>query len=106
NIDLIDLAQSVDLNHLIPLTKLWVWTTHSLYRFVVGKDADVSVQGGSFFPDLTSTNLVGARVGRHWLQVGWIGVGLPIEIGIGDRHIVTSPVHAIVAEPPGVPTVH
>ena len=105
-IDLLDLADGVDLTDLMPLTKLLVWTTHSLYRFVVGVDADVYVQGGTFFPDPTFADRVGARLERHWLKVGWIEVGLPMEISVGGRHVVTSPVHAIVAEPPGTPTVH
>jgi len=106
SIALIDFDHSVDLSDLMPLTKLWVLTTHSLYQFVVRKDADVLVQGGTFLPDPASADLVGARFGHRWLKVGWIEVGLPMEIGIGDRHIVTSPVHAIVAEPPVSPTVH
>jgi len=106
SLDLINLADSVDLDHLMPLTKLLVWTTHSLYRFVVGKDADVSVQGGTFFPDTTSADLVAARLGRRRLRAGWICVGLPMEIAVAGRLVVTSPVHGIIAEPPGASTVH
>jgi len=29
-----------------------------------------------------------------------------MEILVGDRYVVTSPVHGIVAEPPGASTVH
>ena len=105
NIDLIDLGDGVDLSNLMPLTKLLVWTSHSLYRFVVGVD-DLYVEGGTYFPSRTSADSVGARLGRHSVKAGWIWVGLSMEILVGDRYVVTSPVHGIVAEPPGASTVH
>ena len=105
NIDLIDLGDGVDLNHLMPLTKLLVWTSHSLYRFVVGVD-DLYVEGGTYFPRRTPADSVGARLGRHSVKAGWIWVGLSMEILVGDTYVVTSPVHGIVAEPPGTSTVH
>lgn len=103
NIDLIDLGDGVDLSNLMPLTKLLVWTSHSLYRFVVGVD-DLYVEGGTYLPCRTSAESVGARLGRH--SVGCIWVGLSMAILVGDRYVVTSPVHGIVAEPPGTSTVH
>jgi hypothetical protein len=106
NIVLGDPSNGVDLTNLVPFTKLLVRTTHSLYQLVVGEDADLYVEGGTFFPGSTPADFVGARLGRHSLKVGWIWVGLPMEIAVGDRHIVTSPVHGIIAEPPGTPIVH
>ena len=32
------------------------------------------------------------------LKAGWIAVGLPMELRVGGRHVVTSPVNAIVTE--------
>ena len=105
NIDLMDLGDGVNLTSLKPLTKLLVWTSHSLYQFVVGVD-DLYVEGGTYFPRRTSADFVGSKLGRHSTKGGWIWVGLSMEILVGDTHVVTSPVHGIVAEPPGTVTVH
>jgi hypothetical protein len=101
-----DCPNGVDLTDLRPLTKLLVWTTHSLYELIMGEDGGLYVEGGTFFPGRTAAEFVGARLGRYSLKVGWIWVGLPMEIAVGDRHVVTSPVHRIIAQPPGTPIVH
>ena len=105
NIDLVDLGDGVDLTNLMPSTKLLVWTSHSLYRFVVGVE-DLYVEGGTYFPSCTSADFVGSRLGSHSVKAGWIGVGLSMEILVGGRYVVTSPVHGIVAEPPRTSIVH
>ncbi len=106
SVDFMDHVQSVSLRQLRPLTALLVWTRNSLYRVVVTNGCNIYVQGGTFFPELTSAHLDGASMGGRFLRVGWIGVGLPPEIRAGARRIVTSPVRAIATERPGVPVVH
>ena len=59
---------------------------------------EVYIQGGDFFPDPTSAYLDGASIGESCLRVGWIGVGLLLEIRSGGLHIITSPVRAITTE--------
>jgi len=54
------------------------------------------VRGGQFFPSLTEARFSGASVGGSFLKVGWIGVGLRMEILADGRRIVTSPVYDIV----------
>lgn len=106
SLDFMDDVQSVHLRQLRPLTTLLVWTRNSLYRVVVTDGCNIYVQGGTFFPKPTSAHLDGASMGSSSLRMGWIGVGLPMEIRAGARRIVTSPVRAIAAERPGVPVVH
>lgn len=106
NVILGGLSNGVDLTDLMPSTKLLVRTAHSLYQLVIGEDAALYVEGGMFFPGSTPANFVGARFGSHSLKVGWVVVGLPMEIVVGNQHIVTSPVHGIIGEPPGTPIVH
>jgi hypothetical protein len=97
-IDLMDDVDGVHLRQLPPLTTLLVWTRNSLYRIVSMEGSNICVQGGTYFPDPTSAHLDGARLGGSCLKVGWIAVGLMMEISAGDRHILTSPVHAIITE--------
>jgi hypothetical protein len=78
------------------MTTLLVRTRNSEYRIVVSSGDEVLVKGGHFFPSLTEARFSGASVGGSFLKVGWIGVGLRMEILADGRRIVTSPVHDIV----------
>ena len=46
-------------------------------------------------PGLTPAHFSGASVGGSFLKVGWIGIGLRMEILVDGRRIVTSPVRDI-----------
>jgi hypothetical protein len=106
SVDDIDDLQSVHVRQLPPLTSLLVWTKNSLYRVVVTNGCNIYVQGGMFFPEPTPAQLDGASLDGGFLKVGWIGVGLLMEIRASGRRIVTSPVRAIATERPGIPVVH
>jgi hypothetical protein len=86
----------VVLRQLEPLTELLVQTRNTCYRIVVSRDADIVIQGGSFFPDPTHAHVAGASLGGNLLKVGWIGVGLRMEIVVDGRRIVTTAVRSIV----------
>ena len=104
--DVVEDIEGVDLRHLPPFTTLLVRTMNSLYRVVITQRTEVYVQGGAFFPDPTSAYLDGASIGGSCLRVGWIGVGLLMEIRSGDRLIITSPVRAITTEQASGSVVH
>ena len=87
----------VSLADLEPLTTLFVRTANSLYRVIVLPGSTVLVQGGRLFPESTRAELLSFGVNVH--RVGWIGVGLRMEIHSGKRSIVTSPVRAFTIEP-------
>ena len=89
-------TSGVHLCDLPPSTILLVRTMNSLYRIVIADWPEVYVQGGAFFPDLTPAWVDGASVGGSCLKLGWIGVGLLVEIRSGGRRILTSRVRAIV----------
>ena len=93
----------VALRSLEPLTELNVHTRNTCYRIVISRDADIVIQGGAFFPDPTHAHVEGASLGGSFLKVGWIGVGLRMEIRDESRRIVTSPVRHI--DTGGQPTV-
>ena len=91
-----DLA-GVYLRDVPPFTTLLVWTTNSLYRMVVTRWPEVYVQVGDFFADPTAAYVDGSTSGSC-LRVGWIGVGLLVEIRSGGWRITTSRVRAITTE--------
>jgi len=94
-------AVGVELRTLAPMTTLLVQTCNTRYRIVVSAGDAVLVEGGAFFPVRTAARLTGATVGGSFLKVGWIVVGLRMEIVVGDRRIVTSPVRDIAQEAEG-----
>jgi len=96
--DLVEDVAGVYLRDLPPFTSLLVWTTNSLYRVVITQWPEVYVQGGHFFPEPTAAYVDGATSGASGLRVGWIGVGLLVEIRSRGRRITTSPVRAITTE--------
>ena len=86
----------VALHGLAPLTSLFVHTRNTRYHIVVSCGDEIFIQGGRFFPDPTPAHLEGATLGSSLLKVGWIGVGLRMEIRAGGQRIVTTAVHSIV----------
>jgi hypothetical protein len=104
--DVVEDTQGVHLRDLPPFTTLLVQTVNSLYRVVITQGPEVYVQGGAFFPDLTSAYLDGASIGGSCIKVGWIGVGLLVQFRSGDQCVLTSPVRAITTERASGAVVH
>jgi hypothetical protein len=96
--DLVDDTPGVHVRDLPPFTTLLVWTMNSVYRVVITQWPEVYIQGGVYFPDPTWACLDGASIGERCPRVGWIGVGLLVEIRSGGWHVITSPVRAITTE--------
>ena len=95
-------AEGVLIQSLEPGTVLVVRTQHSTYRLVVedGSERHVLVTGGTLFPESTPVRVAGATAGGSTLKMGWIGVGLNLEMWSGRRRITTSPVESISTEAP------
>jgi hypothetical protein len=96
----------VDLRQLQPITTLLVWTQNSCYRVITRNGGSVYLQGGLLFPEPTPAHIDGACIGRSVLRLGWIGVGLRMEIRVENSRVVTSPIREIVVEPDGAPIAH
>jgi hypothetical protein len=92
--------EGIAIQLLEPGTTLIVQTRNSEYRVVVldGTDREVIVTGGQLFQDATRVRLDGATAGGSLLKIGWIGVGLRVEMSLAGRRIVTSPVRSITIE--------
>lgn len=97
-IELVRQVEGVRLSELPPLTTILVWTWNSMYRLVVMDASSIYVQGGAFFPELTSAQLDGASMGRGFLMTGWICVGMLMELRVAGTRVMTSPVVAISTE--------
>jgi len=93
-------TDGVSVRDLEPLTILHVRTCNSSYRILIAQQPAVFVQGGRFFPEATDARLEGSSVGGSFLKVGWIGVGLCMEIWAQGQRIVTSPVQSIARGQP------
>jgi len=75
-----------------------VRTRNSQYRLLVLADDEVLVQGGALFPEAMPAHLQGASDGGSLVRIGWIEVGLRMELCVGPQRIVTSPVASIAIE--------
>jgi hypothetical protein len=91
--------EGVSIESLEAGTSLTVRTRHSEYRLTVvdGARREVLVQGGLLFPASTPVRLEGSTAGGSGLKIGWIGIGLGMEISVGRRMISTSPVQSITS---------
>jgi hypothetical protein len=91
-----DNVAGVEFRALRPGTTVVVETQNSRYRFVILFDPSaVLVKGGGMFPDLAIVRLVGASAGGSTVKVGWILVGLRIEMCLGSVCILSSPVRSV-----------
>jgi hypothetical protein len=88
----------VQLRELEPLTSLIVHTRNSRYHVVVSSGAAIMVQGGTFFPEPTPARLDGSSLGSSFLKIGWIGIGLRMEISARGQRIVTTAVRSIALQ--------
>jgi len=103
--DLAD-APGIALREVEPLTTIVVRTHNSCYRILITHDTTAIVRGGAFFPEPTPARIDGCGFGGTLLKVGWIGVGLRMEIFSNDRRIVTSPVRDVTLERASSGSVH
>jgi hypothetical protein len=85
----------VALDGVEPLTSFTVETRNTRYRIIVTRSDEIVIQGGSFFPDPTPARFEGASLGSSLLRLGWIGLGLRMEIRANGQRIVTTPVRTI-----------
>ena len=94
-------ASGIGLIDVDAFTTLVVRTDNSVYRITILQPylREVVVQAGKFFPERTRVCLSGSTFGGSCLKMGWVGLGLHMELHAGDQWIVTSRVRAIAVEP-------
>jgi hypothetical protein len=86
-------------------TEVVVDTRNSRYRFVMldGSGWNALVEGGRYFPQETTARVEGSTLGGSLLKMGWIGLGLFLEISVHGQRIVTSRVRSIRIDASSIP---
>ena len=87
----------IDLRLLPAGTQLSVNTRNSQYRLLLLDESGCHalVQGGRYVCEETVARIAGATCNGRSVRVGWICLGLHLEISVHGRRIVTSSVRAI-----------
>jgi len=87
----------VQIEDLKQLDRFCVKTAHHTYEITVidPATAEVLIRGGDFFPEYTEARISGASMGGSFLKVHGIYAGFKMELQVGQRRIVTSPVQGI-----------
>jgi hypothetical protein len=81
-----------------PGTALDVMTWNTCYRLtILDANGRAVITGGTRFQQPTEVRIEGSTAGGADFQIGWIGVGLRLEMSIGYRTITTSPVCSVEA---------
>jgi len=88
----------VSVDSLEPGEILTVQTRNTRYDFTIVDPAKriATVQGGSVFPEPTEVVIKGSTAGGCAIKLGWIGVGLFLEMIAGPRRITTSRVQSVL----------
>jgi hypothetical protein len=93
----VDLDGGVDLTQLEPLTQLTVSTDNTRYEISLLRPSEhvALVCGGTRLPEPTEVLVLGSSFGGNTLKLGWICIGMHMELWRNQRHIVTSRVRSI-----------
>lgn len=89
--------RGIDIKRLEPLTQLRVKTAETVYEMTVLEPfaSRVLIQGGPLFNCGAEMKVAGASLGRSFLKLSSIWIGLQLELHVGDCTVVTSPVRSI-----------
>lgn len=90
----------VSLRALRPQDTIHARTRNSDYRIVLvdPEQGRVMVQGGKFFSEPVAAVVSGSTLGGCMLKLGWLGLGLRLEICALGQRIITSPVQSFFIE--------
>jgi hypothetical protein len=90
-------SRGVNVTRLEALTQLQVTTADTVYRLTILEPfkSRILIEGGPLFGGGREVTLSGASLGRGFLKMRCIWIGLQMELHTGDCTVVTSPVSAI-----------
>jgi hypothetical protein len=88
---------AIDLESCSELEWIVVRTRASVYDVIVlsGREGEVMIRGGRFFPEFRRASLSGSIVGRSAVKLRTICVGTLLEFRVDDKSFVTSRVEAV-----------
>jgi hypothetical protein len=83
-----------------PLATLLARTENSVYRIIPleASSSRILIHGGRFFAEPTEVRFTGSGLGGSFLKLGWVGLGLRMEILWDGQRIITSGVREIQVE--------
>jgi len=90
----------VALETLVPFDTIFVRTLNSDYRILLldSKTGRSLVEAGHHFVEPVEAVIYGSTSGGSTFKVGWIGLGLRMEMWVKDKLISTSPVQSVRVE--------
>lgn len=93
----VEQSEGVDLGGLEPLTVLSIDTENSHYEMFLLHPVDrrVVIHGGKVFAEPTETTIHGSSFGGSLLKLGWVGIGMRIEMYFDGKFILTSAVRSL-----------
>jgi len=93
-------VHGIDVRRLPEGTVLVVDTHNTRYRIVMtGPGSRATIRGGRYFHEETDVRIEGSALAGSLLKMGWIAVGLFMEVASEDMRVVTSRVRSIIVEP-------
>jgi hypothetical protein len=101
-VDAVSDRDGLGLGEVEPLGTLLARTENSVYRIIPleAGSSRILIQGGRFFPEPTEVRLAGSGFGGSFLKLGWIGLGLRMEILWDGQRIITSRIRAVQVQKP------
>src|SRR3984893_17615753 len=74
-----------------PLATLLARTENSVYRIIPleASSSRILIHGGRFFAEPTEVRFTGSGLGGSFLKLGWVGLGLRMEILWDGQRIIT-----------------
>ena len=101
-VDAVSDRDGVALREVELLGTLLARTENSVYRIIPLESASsrILIQGGKFFPEPTEVRLAGSGFGGSFLKLGWVGLGLRMEILWDGQRIITSRIRAVQVQQP------
>jgi hypothetical protein len=87
----------IQIDTLADMQRIHVRTMYSLYEITIidGRNGEILVRGGRFFPELTEARLAGATLGGSFCKMRGIYCGFKMELSVNSQRIVTSEVQTI-----------
>lgn len=99
-------SRGINLMRVEALTQLRVKTADTVYQITVLEPfkSKILIEGGRLFAGGQEVTLSGASLGRSFLKMRCIWIGLQMELHTGDCTVVTSPVSSIEVLEDAFPT--
>ena len=88
--------QGVFVKDLLAGEKVLVRTQNSLYALYILNDSNAEIMGdGNYFNEPTFVFISGSTFGGSAIKVGFIGIGMHLEVWHGGKRITTSEIQKI-----------